>query len=175
MKPSTINIKLNDSASVSRGIDRLERFIEGLGRLDEAIKRLADIGFEVAKVDFQFAGAFYDGDPTVNVQLVKTKDGYQIQANGQAVCYLEFGAGVYYNGFGSYEGTIPDGIDRIGEHDTNGNTGVSMGARQAWGFRDTNGTVHITHGNPSANAMYHAKVAMEKQAEQIIKEVLFGD
>lgn len=175
MKQSTVNINVSNEASIARGIAKIDKFIENLGKIDEVLKRLADIGLEVAESDFKFAEAFYDGDSTVDVQLVKIENGYQIQANGQAVCYLEFGAGVYYNGLGSYEGTIPEGIDRIGEHDTIGDTGVSMGARQAWGFRDTNGTVHLTHGNPSANAMYHAKVEMEKQAVEIFNEVFYND
>lgn len=171
MKPSTVNINVFSPRSIERGIEKIERFIEALEKWDELVERIAKIGFEVARSGFDFAVASSIDDDPVDVQLVKINDGFQIQANGRSVCYLEFGAGVYYNGMGSYPVPLPPGIDGIGEHDTIADSGVSKGIYQAWGYYNKSGELVITRGNPSAQAMYQAKVEMEKQAEQIIREV----
>ena len=171
---STVDIILTDTSSIKKGCSEIDKFIENLGKLDEVCKRLAEIGLEVANNEFSMAASFSISDDPVDVQLVKIDNGYQIQANGNSVCYLEFGAGVYYNGMGSYpDGETPPGIDGIGEHDTINHSGVSKGIYRTWGFRTDSGQVVITHGNPSAQAMYQARIEMENQAKQIIKEV-FG-
>ena len=167
-----ININLMDTMSIDRGCSKIDAYIENLNKLDEVCKRLAEIGFEVAKNNFDMAASWSISDDPVDMQLVKIEDGYQIQANGQSVCYLEFGAGVYYNGMGSYpNGETPKGIDGIGEHDTINGSGVSQGINQTWGFKTDSGLVVTTHGNPSVQAMYQAKLEMAKQARQIFKEV----
>ena len=56
---------------------------------------LARIGMQEASV--RFSTAQYDGTNDSNVTIEKTQNGYNVVANGNAVAFIEFGAGVHYN------------------------------------------------------------------------------
>ena len=89
----TIEIDPFDYKSVSRAITALENYkkwIEEKGM--ELCERLADIGMEVASINF--SGGFIDNNEDVEVSVHPLNNGYEIVASGQSVCFLEFGAGL---------------------------------------------------------------------------------
>ena len=132
---------------------------------DKLLEELARIGVQEASV--RFTTAIYDGVNDSSVTLESTKDGYCVKAEGKAVAFIEFGAGVYHNPGEPYPNPRPDGIVGIGEY------GKGHGKRQAWGFLDESGELVITHGNPAAMPLWYASEEMRNSVKQKFVEV-FG-
>ena len=128
-------------------------------------EKLAHIGVKEASV--RFTTAMYDGVNDSSVTLEPITDGYCIKAEGKAVAFIEFGAGVYHNPGEPYPNPRPSGIVGIGEY------GKGHGKRQAWGFKDDSGELVITHGNPAAMPMWYASEEMRSKILKIAREV-FG-
>lgn len=163
----TLTIRLN-SKSISSAIKEVRAYKAWVERKTrELAKRLAELGAEEAKV--RFAGAQYDGTNDVSVSVKSTDRGFKIVAAGGAVFFIEFGAGVYYNGSEPYPEPRPAGIVGIGEY------GQGKGKRKAWGFYDDRGELVITHGTPAAMPMLHAGRVMRQQVEKIAREVFAHD
>ena len=134
-------------------------------KTDNLLKELADLGVKEASI--RFTTAMYDGVNDSSVTLEAVKDGYCIKAEGKAVAFIEFGAGVYHNPGEPYPNPRPSGIVGIGEY------GKGHGKRQAWGYRDESCELVITHGNPAAMPMWYASEEMRNAILQKFKEV-FG-
>lgn len=113
----------------------------------------------------RFGNAIYDGTNDVTLTAEPTANGWQIVAEGQAVFFIEFGAGVYYNGTEPYPEPRPGGIVGIGEY------GKGYGKRNAWGFYNADRELVITHGNPAAMPMFYAKEAVIAQLNEIARQV----
>ena len=153
-----------DKQDFDRAIKELNAYKKDfLRREKQLIEGLAEIGLKEASV--RFTTAMYDGTNDVSVQLDETKDGYVIVANGQAVAFIEFGAGVYHNGTEPYPNPRPEGIVGIGEY------GKGMGKRKAWGYENENGEIVITRGNPAAMPMWYASEEIKNSVLKVVKEV----
>ena len=137
-------------------------FLEKEKRL---IEGLAEIGLKEASV--RFTTAMYDGTNDVSVHLATTKNGYVIVADGKAVAFIEFGAGVYHNGSEPYPNPRPKGIVGIGEY------GEGHGKQKAWGYMDENDELVITRGNPAAMPMWYASEEIKNAVLKVVREV-FG-
>lgn len=167
MAKRTITVKLN-SKSISSAIKEIRAYKNWVERkTKELTRRLAELGAGEAKV--RFAGAQYDGDNDAGVSVEAIDRGYKIVAAGQSVFFIEFGAGVYYNGTEPYPEPRPAGVVGIGEY------GKGYGKRKAWGFYDEGGALVITHGTPAAMPMLHASRTMQQDVEKIAKEVFSRD
>ena len=154
------------SKSIDQAIKELKAYRDSLDRKkDEILEELAKIGVREASV--RFTTAMYDGTNDSEVTLKTIENGYQIVAEGKAVAFIEFGAGVYHNTSEPYPNPRPDGIVGIGEY------GHGYGKRQAWGFRDDDGEIVVTHGNPAAMPMWYASEEMRKSILSIARRV-FG-
>jgi hypothetical protein len=152
--------------SIDNAIKELKVFRDSLERKkDKLLEELANIGVKEASV--RFTTAMYDGVNDSSVTLKTTSGGYVIVAEGRAVAFIEFGAGVYHNPGEPYPNPRPSGIVGIGEY------GKGHGKRQAWGFKDESGELVITHGNPAAMPMWYASEEMRSKILKIAKEV-FG-
>lgn len=160
-------IKMNlSSESIAGAIAELKAYRNSLdAKTDKLLEKLAYIGVKEASV--RFTTAMYDGVNDSSVTMEPIKDGYCIKAEGKAVAFIEFGAGVYHNPGEPYPNPRPDGIVGIGEY------GKGHGKRQAWGFRDDSGELIITHGNPAAMPMWYASEEMRNAILETFKEV-FG-
>ena len=160
-------IKLSLSASsIDNAIKELKAFQYSLEqKKDKLLEELANIGVKEASV--RFTTAMYDGVNDSSVTLETISNGYCIKAEGKAVAFIEFGAGVYHNPGEPYPNPRPSGIVGIGEY------GKGHGKRQAWGFTDASGELVITHGNPAAMPMWYASEEMRSKILKIAKEV-FG-
>ena len=152
-----------DVVSIDSAIKELKAYRDSLdGKKDKLLEELANIGVREASV--RFTTAMYDGVNDSSVTLEVINDGYAIVAEGQAVAFIEFGAGVYHNSGEPYPDPRPEGIVKIGEY------GKGHGKRQAWGFRDDSGELVITHGNPAAMPMWYASEEMRKAIVKLFKE-----
>lgn len=163
--PRKITLTLN-SASIDRAIRQLKEYKGWVEeKTQELTRRLAELGAYEATV--RFSRAFYDGEKDIEVSVDPIPNGYKITASGEAVCFIEFGAGVYFNGPEPYPERRPAGVSKIGEY------GQGKGKQNSWGYYDNGGDLHITHGNPAAMPMYHASREMRQEVERIAREV-FG-
>lgn len=152
--------------SIGQAIAELKAYRDSLERREkQLLEELANIGLKEAQV--RFTTAMYDGVNDSEVTLKTIENGYQIVAEGKAVAFIEFGAGVYYNPTEPYPNPRPEGIVGIGEY------GKGYGKRQAWGFKNESDELVITHGNPAAMPMWHASEEMRNNILKIAKEV-FG-
>lgn len=162
----TISFKLN-AKSIDKAIAEIKEYKAWMNRkTGELARRLATIGAMTASI--RFTGAYYqDGNKDVSISVEPTEKGCKIVASGEDVCFIEFGAGVYYNGSEPYPEPRPPGVVGIGEY------GHGKGKQDTWGYYDDNGELVITHGTPAAMPMYHASQEMERQLLRIAREV-FG-
>ena len=163
MAHKTITLSLS-GASIDRAIKELKAYQKWVEqKANELSKRLAEIGANEASV--RFLSAQYKGTNDASVSVEAIANGYKIVASGSAVFFIEFGAGVYYNGAEPYPEPRPSGVSGIGEY------GQGKGKQKAWGFYDETGELIITHGTPAAMPMYHASRVMLQEIQRIAKEV----
>ena len=89
-----IRLKLKRD-SIDAAIREVKEYREGLVVKAAALSRcLAEIGAEVARV--RFTEAAYDGNNDVTVHMEFDGNKAAIVAGGEAVAFIEFGAGVYF-------------------------------------------------------------------------------
>ena len=149
---------------LKRAIQDLKRYKqEFLDREKRLVEGLAAIGLKEATV--RFTSAMYDGTNDVSVHLETTKNGYAIVAEGKVVAFIEFGAGVYHNGSGTYPNPLPQGIVGIGQY------GDGHGKQKAWGYYDGNGNLVITRGNPAAMPMWYASEEIKNSVMTVVRQV----
>ena len=155
------------ASSIRDAINELTAYRDSLEtKKDKLLEELANIGLREASI--RFTTAMYDaGVNDVHVTLNSTENGYCILAEGKAVAFIEFGAGVYHNSGEPYPNPRPEGIVGIGEY------GLGHGKRKAWGFRNESGELVITHGNPAAMPMWYASEEMRSKIKSKFLEV-FG-
>ena len=166
MARRVVTIALN-SSSINSAIKEVRAYKAWVERkILELTRRLAELGAAEARV--RFAGAQYDGDNDAEVSVESISGGYKIVAAGGSAFFIEFGAGVYYNGAEPYPEPRPAGVAGIGQY------GKGYGKRKAWGFYD-NGELVITHGTPAAMPMLHASRVMQQEVKRIAKEVFASD
>lgn len=165
MRKTVIECTL-DKQDIDRAIKDLKRYKqEFLKREKRLLEGLAEIGLKEASV--RFTTAIYDGTNDVSVKLDETNNGYAIVADGKAVAFIEFGAGVYHNTGEPYPDPRPQGIVGIGEY------GKGHGKRKAWGYINENDEVVITRGNPAAMPMWYASEEIKNSVLKVVREV-FG-
>jgi hypothetical protein len=153
-----------DKQEIDRAIKELKQFKQGfLEREKKLLEGLAKIGLKDASV--RFTTAMYDGTNDVSVRLDETKKGYVIVADGEAVAFIEFGAGVYHNTSEPYPNPRPNGIVGIGEY------GKGKGKRKAWGYMNENDELVITRGNPAAMPMWYASEEIKNSVLKVVREV----
>ena len=163
MRKTVIGFGLDD---IGRAILELKRFeLEFRKKEKQLLEGLARIGLKEASV--RFTTAMYDGINDVSVHLDEIDNGYTIVADGKAVAFIEFGAGVYHNTGEPYPNPRPQGVVGIGEY------GKGQGKRKAWGYKDENDELVITRGNPATMPMWYASEEIKDSVLRVVKEV-FG-
>lgn len=159
--------------------------------IDKAIKELADFKRDfLKKVDLlrekvaerladeakkDFTGAVVDdlikgGQRYAQVDVSVDKRGNitVVVASGEDAVWIEFGAGVYYNGSPG-SSPHPNGAE-LGL--TIGSFGKGNGKKETWGFYE-DGELRLTHGTPARMPMARAVTTVCNEISQIAKEV-FG-
>lgn len=162
-----------DTKSLRNTLNAIKRVSSTDKKALELCRRLAEIGVQSASV--RFASALYAGHNDASVSLVPLSNGYEVIAEGESVCFIEFGSGVHYNGTGIYPLSLPDGVSEIGTF------GKGKGAHDYWFYKGEPGTLGqpsskrdglvYTHGNPASMPMYYASEEMHDAIYKIAKEV----
>lgn len=174
-----ISVDVLNPKDINQAIQEIKAYKSWVSKkTKEMIERLSLIGLQEASV--RFSGAQYDGTNDVHLRTEDLSDDetykFVVYAEGEAVCFIEFGAGVYYNS-AEYPLEKPVGVVGIGEY------GKKKGSHPSWAYYGDNpgsngwvietkkGSVVITHGNPAAMPMYYASSEMKQQITAIAKEV----
>lgn len=169
-----ITVELTESG-IDKAIKELEEYKKDIKRKtsllqDRIAKRIeeeADKGFASAVVDDFVRGGYQKPDVTVN--YTTQGDISVIVAQGEDAVWVEFGAGVYHNGnLGS--SPHPRGSE-LGM--TIGGYGQGKGKQRSWGFKDADGTLHVTRGTPAQMPLEKAVLSVLDELPQMAKEV-FG-
>lgn len=151
-----ISFSLNES-SINNAIAQLEGIEKRLdGECKQLALNLAKYGYYIARVGF--TNAVYEGKNDVKVSVEELPGAYLIKAEGEAVCFIEFGTGV--------GATSPHG----GEY---GFTPGSWSETHAKQFSEHGYWFYggkYLKGTPSNNCMYNA----EKEVRQEIKTFAKG-
>lgn len=159
--PKTIVIDGLTNKNITRAIKELRRYKEWvLKKESELRERLATLGATVASI--QFSRAIYDGVKDVSVRVDNTGSVAVIYAEGEAVAFIEFGAGDLYG----------HGHPQAGEHGMGPGTYPGKGNwdnPKGWWY----GSGQHSYGNPPAMAMYQAVQAITEDLTRIAREV-FG-
>lgn len=155
----SIEIDLN-TKSIGRAVREVRKYQKWIAEKEAELRsRLAMRGATVASI--QFARAIYHGSNDVTVRVDNTGSVAAIYAEGEAVAFIEFGAGATYGyghpqaaEFGVGPGTYPDGK---GHWDN----------PKGWWF----GNSQHTYGSPPAMAMYQAVQEIAENVTEIAREV----
>lgn len=174
MAKRKITVELTESG-IDKAIKELEEYKKDIKRKtailqDRIAKRIeeeADKGFASAVVDDLVRGGYQKPDVTVN--YTTRGDISVVVAQGEDAVWVEFGAGVYHNGnLGS--SPHPRGSE-LGM--TIGGYGQGKGKQKSWGFKDGDGTLHVTRGTPAQMPLEKAVLSVLDELPQMAKEV-FG-
>ncbi len=150
----TITINGFDPVSIQSAIDQLQKLNDNT--VSEACMRIAEYGAQRAQTAFTFAS--YDGVNDVSVVAEPTLDGARVRASGNAVLFIEYGAGAR-RGYGHPR----PGPYGPGTYPGKGHWDDPNGWYYRHGFR--------SWGNPPACAMYNAEQDMYYRAYEIASEV----
>ena len=171
MATKTISFSL-DVGSIDKAIaeviayrDEFQRKVDRLRQLvAERIAWSASSGFGTALVSDVVFGAGNESDVEVTVE--DNGDVTTVIADGNEALFIEFGAGVFNNG---PVGTSPHpwGTYTIGSY------GKGNGAKNAWGYRNADGTITVTRGTPAAMPMYRGMQDAMNAFDSLVQEV-FG-
>lgn len=160
-----MKIKINpyDQNSIQKAVEQVRTYKNSIEeKCNELVRRLSEIGLEIASSRFETAT--YDGDNDVTVSIIETSNGVKIVASGQAVCFIEFGSGVTM-GYGYPDDQKPSGIVGIGEY------GKGLGATgKPWYYAHGKQSL----GNPPAMAMLQARDTMVESIGNIAREIFGG-
>lgn len=158
---------------INRAIRELEQYKQDLIRKTDLLReRVAERLAELARTGF--AGAVVDDllnggqrIAQVDVSIDQRENITLVVARGEDAIWVEFGAGVHYNGSAGTS-PHPKGAEMSF---TIGSYGKGMGKKNTWGFYDDEGTLHLTHGTPAAMPMYNAVKTVCDEIAEIAREV----
>ena len=158
---------------VKKSGDELPEKAQRIGEIvTDEIVREAKVGFNGAEYDV-IVKPFSMGatSPAVSIEKERKDDKVtSVVAYGKEAVFVEFGAGVYFNG---PAGTSPHpwgdkGPYYIGEY------GEGKGKRKVWYFYDDNGYLRATLGTPASMPLYHATEDVKQRIPEIAREVFEG-
>jgi hypothetical protein len=169
----TITIDIFNPASIDAAVKEIRDYADWVKRkTDELRERVAYFIAKDASAVFNTAVAddlIGEGAVIGSVNVVVEDNGNMtlVIANGEDAVFMEFGAGVYYNGG---VGSSPNPLGAVLGY-TIGSYGKGNGAKAVWGFKGEDGALHLTHGVPASMPLYRALQSVVNDIEQIAREV----
>lgn len=157
---------------IGKAIRELEQYKQDIIRKTDLLRarvaeRLAELsrdGFAGAVVDDLLKGG--QRTAQVDVSIDQRDNVTLVIARGEDAVWVEFGAGVHYNGSA---GTSPHPKgSELGF--TIGGYGKGMGKKDVWGFYE-DGELRLTHGAPATMPMYNAAKTVCDEIAEIAREV----
>lgn len=173
----TINVQLSE-AGIQQAIKEIDEWNKQFQeRVREFAKRLADEGCHITQMKI-FANVSSEYKPdTVKVYADASPDGnltYKVSyyMEGREAIFIEFGAGVYYNGplgssrhpkAGDMNGDVTIGSWSFGPN------GKGLAGNDGWFYGG-----RYTHGTPTFMPMYSGAQELAQKIQTIAKEVFNG-
>lgn len=157
---------------IDKAIRELEQYKQDIIRKTDLLRarvaeRLAELsrdGFAGAVVDDLLKGG--QRTAQVDVSIDQRDNVTLVIARGEDAVWVEFGAGVHYNGSA---GTSPHPKgSELGF--TIGGYGKGMGKKDVWGFYE-DGELRLTHAAPAVMPMYNAVKTVCDEIAEIAREV----
>ena len=169
----TITIDIFNPASIDAAVKEIRDYADWVKRkTDELRERVAYFIAKDASAVFNTAVAddlIGEGAVIGSVNVVVENNGNMtlVIANGEDAVFMEFGAGVYYNGA---VGSSPNPLGtELGF--TIGSYGKGNGRKEVWGYRGEDGQIHLTHGAPASMPLYKAVQSVSRDIARIAREV----
>lgn len=151
-------------ATVEVSVKGLDAAIDLLKRnsknVDRFLERLCEVGQNAAQSAF-------GGGGSVIVAWSKANDGYVITANGQAVMFLEFGAGIYTDETHEFASQMPFDVAPGSYSQTVGQGQFIPGVREFWYLGHTR-----IEGVQPRRGMWLCYKAMEDNLSRVWQEVM---
>lgn len=139
----------------------------------EFVERLSLIGIPVIQENINFA--LGDADKSHETQIILSeKGGIQtatLQVSGEDILFIEFGAGVHFNG-NPHGSPHPKGKEfgyTIGDF-----SDKHHGLQDSWWYTDESGNSHYSQGTQATMPMYKAAMEIRKEMIAIAKEIFEG-
>lgn len=173
-----IKINLSDK-SIQNAIQELSKYRNWVNsKTSQLIKELAEVGIPVIEDNMAKANYTYDsknirsGSNTEHYTHVKIHSfGSYSEATlileGEEVLFIEYGAGVYYNGSAGSSPHPKGAVNGM----VIGSYGKHHGVQKVWGYYDDNGDLVLTHGVKAQMPMYKAQTEIERQMVAVAKRV----
>jgi len=177
----TITIDIFNLASIDAAVKEIRDYADWVKRkTDELRERVAELISNQAQATFNSSVAdngfrVINGSPVDDTRFGEVTVTVEAQGNNTTVIiasgtdavFMEFGAGVYYNGA---VGSSPNpwGTD-LGF--TIGSYGKGNGRKEVWGYYGDDGEVHLTHGAPASMPLYKAVQSVSRDIARIAQEV----
>lgn len=180
-----VSVNLFSPKSIDNAIKEAERYKAWINKVVQAIvKELADMGVQVARVNFE--SAVYPGynDTVVGCRVAADGKSATVFADGNAVLFIEFGTGILKPAAVDEEAELISG--NILWH---GEYGQGKGANlKGWIFKGTvNGNqpwdtyefsdrpgIYRTFGNEANSSMWHAKLEVEQRINEAVRKAQEG-
>lgn len=140
--------------------------VELRNRIAKEIQIDANFGFNSSPVELLPREGVQTG--TVDVVVEEEGDISVVVANGTDAVWIEFGAGVYYNGG---VGTSPNPLIKEVPEFTIGSMSNYRPDKLGWKFKGEDGEYHYTHGTPASMPFYNAVQGVINDIASIAKEV----
>lgn len=170
------NIELSlDTKDINKLIKQLESLKK---QLDSGLTDYVDDLMEIGKSELQSkASTVISDDASLDKKISVTKKSTRLKtrakgiltAHGKDIAFIEFGAGVHYNGAAG-SSPRPDPTEtpkfdyRIGQY------GYHLGMMDSWRYEDADGITHTTHGTKAAMPIYYAWRKMKEQASSTARK-----
>lgn len=173
MSKRTININLYDSDSIKKAVEQIQNYsFELNNKCAVFVRRLAEVGIPV--IDQKISSAIGDSSKNHNTYIKINSFGPYSQAilivEGKDLLFIEFGAGVYYNG---NSGGSPHPLGKELGY-TIGSYGKGQGKNDFWFYYADSGEAVMSHGTKATMPVYNAALEIRNKIHRIAREVFGG-
>ena len=181
-----IKVDILSPSSLQKCIDELKAYRNSLdNKCQRVVKRLTEEALRIISMKIAEAaitvettssgaeiesGQNFAGKPTVAYENTSKSSKAVISVAGEDIIFIEFGAGVYYNGTA---GISPHPKGEVFNF-VIGGYGKGKGVNKVWGYYGEDGELHLTHGVKATMPMYSTIMEITRLAPIICKEVFGG-
>lgn len=174
----SINISLSKK-SIQEAIRQLQQYDNWMmQKTKQLVKELADVGIPVINANMAKASYTYgsdgirSGSDTTHIAYVKlnsteTSTEAILVAHGKEIMFIEFGAGVFYNGAAGSSPHPKGAVNGM----VIGSYGEGHGVQKVWGYYDDDGNLVLTHGVEAQMPVYKAEMKIIKKYLEIARRV----
>lgn len=165
----TIDIELNYD-SIMDAVRYLEQYRTWAEqKTEQLVKALMDRGYKVVMANQNTPGDSQPGYAHFEISSFGTQTRATLHLEGRDVLFIEFGAGVHYNGAaGSSPNPYGEPLGYV-----IGSYGQGKGAEDSWVYVSDDGTFKTSHGTQASMPMWKADIEIISSVASVAKEV-FG-